>query len=104
MLKGHPNRIRVEGYTDDRPIRTSVYPSNWELSAARAGSVVRLFVENGVASPRLVAIGRAENRPVASNDSAEGRARNRRVTISILPESAGDNDLVPVATLSSAPQ
>lgn len=104
VLKGHPNRIRVEGYTDDRPIRTSVYPSNWELSAARAGSVVRLFVENGVASPRLVAIGRAENRPVASNDSAEGRARNRRVTISILPESAGDNDLVPVATLSSAPQ
>ena len=103
VLKAHPNRIRVEGYTDDRPIRTSVYPSNWELSAARAGSVVRLFVENGVASPRLVAIGRAENRPVASNDHADGRARNRRVTISILPESAGDNDLVPVATLSSAP-
>ena len=50
VLKGHPNRIRVEGYTDDRPIRTNVYPSNWELSTARAGSVVRLFVENGVAS------------------------------------------------------
>ena len=60
-----------------------------------------MFVENGVASPRLVAIGRAENRPVASNDHADGRARNRRVTISILPESAGDNDLVPVATLGN---
>ena len=100
VLRGYPNRIRVEGYTDDRPIRTSTYPSNWELSAARAGSVVRLFVEHGVGSSRLVAIGRAENRPIASNDSAEGRARNRRVTISILPESAGDDALVPTGKLN----
>ena len=100
VLRGYPNRIRVEGYTDDRPIRTSTYPSNWELSAARAGSVVRLFVEHGVGSSRLVAIGRAENRPIASNDSPEGRARNRRVTISILPESVGDDALVPVGKLN----
>ena len=52
-LTPQPNRVRVEGYTDDRPIKNAIYPSNWELSAARAGSVVRLFVENGIA-PRAV--------------------------------------------------
>jgi chemotaxis protein MotB len=80
------NPIRVEGYTDNIPIRTAFYPSNWELSAARAGSVVRLFTEHGVMSDRLVAVGYADNKPVAENASEEGRSRNRRVTIMILAE------------------
>jgi chemotaxis protein MotB len=78
------NSISVEGFTDNVPIKTSNFPSNWELSAARAGSVVRLFQENGIEPNRLVAVGRAENMPVADNTSAEGRARNRRVSITVL--------------------
>jgi len=82
--------IEVEGYTDNLPIATLQFPSNWELSSARASSVVRLFIEQGVAAGRLKAIGRADNAPVAGNDTPEGRARNRRVTITVLalpPES-----------------
>lgn len=78
------NSIRVEGYTDDRPINTVVFPSNWELSAARAASVVRRFAEHGVAPDRLGIIGWGEQRPAASNDSAEGRNQNRRVLIVVL--------------------
>jgi chemotaxis protein MotB len=81
--------IQVEGYSDDAPISTSQYPSNWELSAARASSVVRLFIDNGVAEPRLSVIGYGPNRPVASNDTPEGRARNRRVTVMISAETSG---------------
>ncbi|NDV12516.1 flagellar motor protein MotD [Crenobacter caeni] len=76
--------IKVEGFSDNVPIRNANYPSNWELSAARAGSVVRLLQENGVAAERLVAIGRAETRPLADNTSEQGRAQNRRVAITIL--------------------
>lgn len=78
------NSVSVEGFTDDVPIRTPVFPSNWELSAARAGSVVRLFQENGIAAERLVAVGRAANKPVTDNTTPEGRARNRRVSITVL--------------------
>lgn len=81
--------IEVEGYTDDAPIRTSQFPSNWELSAARASSVVRLFIDHGVAAARLSAIGYGPNRPVNSNDTPEGRARNRRVTVTILAQTPG---------------
>jgi len=80
--------IEVEGHTDDIPIATAQYPSNWELSSARASSVVRLLVENGVPAKRLAAVGLAENQPLAPNDSADGRARNRRVTITILSPDA----------------
>lgn len=80
--------IEVEGFTDDTPIRNSRFPSNWELSSARASSVVRMFIENGVAAPRLTAVGSAANHPVASNDTAEGRARNRRVTVTVLSPAA----------------
>lgn len=73
--------IKVEGHTDNVPIGTALYPSNWELSASRASSVVRLFVDAGVKPDRLTAAGYADQRPVAPNDSNEGRARNRRVTI-----------------------
>ena len=84
ILGPMPNRIHVEGFTDNLPIKTSVYPSNWELSAARAGSVVRLFELYGVDPSRLAAIGFGEHRPVADNTTADGRARNRRVVLVIL--------------------
>ena len=81
--------IQVEGYTDDVPISTTLFPSNWELSAARASSVVRLFSENGVAEQRLSVIGYGPNRPATGNETPEGRARNRRVTVMILAETPG---------------
>ena len=74
----------MEGHTDDNPIITSKFPSNWELSAVRASTVVRLLIDNGVMATRLTALGYGENRPVESNDTEEGRARNRRVTLMIL--------------------
>ncbi|MDP2761018.1 MAG: flagellar motor protein MotD [Sideroxyarcus sp.] len=76
--------VEVEGYTDDLPISTVKFPSNWELSSARASSVVRLFIEQGVRANQLKAIGHADNHPVAGNDNADGRARNRRVTVTVL--------------------
>lgn len=84
------NPIQVEGHTDNVPIRSPVFPSNWELSSARAGSVVRLFTEQGVPPARLVAIGYADNRPLDTNATPEGRARNRRVNILILHERQGE--------------
>jgi chemotaxis protein MotB len=86
VLAGTDNAIEVEGHTDREPIGTLQFPSNWELSGARASSVVRLFVENGVAAERLMAAGYADTRSVDSNDTLEGRARNRRVTVLIRPE------------------
>ncbi len=84
------HQIQVEGYTDNLPIKSPVFPSNWELSTARASSVIRLFAENGVAGDRMVAIGYADNRAVDSNDSPDGRSRNRRVTVMILAENQGN--------------
>lgn len=76
--------IEIEGHTDDIPIFTPQFPSNWELSAARASSVVRLFIDQGVAAERLRAVGLAAYHPVASNDTAEGRSKNRRVSVIIV--------------------
>jgi len=76
--------IEVEGYTDDIPIKTAQFPSNWELSSARASSVVRMMIENGVSSERLAAVGLASNHPLVANDSPENRDRNRRVSITIM--------------------
>lgn len=90
VLAATEQGIQVEGYTDNAPISTAQFPSNWELSAARASSVVRLFIDNGVAEPRLSVIGYGPNRPVAANDTSEGRARNRRVTVMILAETPGN--------------
>ncbi|MDO9601327.1 MAG: OmpA family protein, partial [Rhodocyclaceae bacterium] len=72
-----------EGHTDNAPINTPLFPSNWELSGARAASVVRLFIETGVDPRSLTATGYAEQRPIADNASAEGRQRNRRVAINM---------------------
>ncbi|MEO6750023.1 MAG: flagellar motor protein MotD [Casimicrobiaceae bacterium] len=85
-LAGIDNVIHIEGHTDNLPINTPLYPSNWELSGARASSVVRLFAANGVAPARLRAVGFADNKPIASNDTADGRQHNRRVTLLILAD------------------
>ena len=84
ILKKYPNKIQVEGHTDNNQISTGMYPSNWELSSARASSVVRAFITNGVQESQLTAIGYAANQPIESNNSEEGRYRNRRVAIKIL--------------------
>jgi chemotaxis protein MotB len=84
LLKDDPHAVQVEGHTDNQPIRNPSFPSNWELSAVRASAVVRLFIEAGVAPARLTAVGHGANLPVAPNESAEGRARNRRVAVTIL--------------------
>lgn len=76
--------IEIEGHTDNVPIKTPRFPSNWELSSARASSVARLFIEHGVAAGRLTVVGFADNHPVASNDTPEGRARNRRMTVTLM--------------------
>jgi chemotaxis protein MotB len=83
-LAPFPNSIRVEGHTDNRPIKTLAFFSNWELSAARAGSVVRVLQGQGVSPERLAVIGYGEFRPSHPNDSVEGRNGNRRVVIVIL--------------------
>ena len=75
----HP--VAVDGNTDNVPIRGSIYPSNWELSTARASTVVRTLIANGVDSQRLSAIGFADVRPVASNSTSTGQAQNRRVEV-----------------------
>jgi chemotaxis protein MotB len=75
--RAHP--VQVEGHTDPQPIHSDRFPTNWELSAARASSVVRTMVGDGVTAARLSAVGRAYLDPIAANDSAGGRARNRRV-------------------------
>lgn len=82
-------QLQIEGYTDDIPINSPQFPSNWELSSARASAVVRLFHANGVATERLVAVGYGENRPQDTNATPEGRARNRRVAVQILTDNAG---------------
>jgi chemotaxis protein MotB len=84
VLKPWPNAVRVEGHTDDRPIDTAAFPSNWELSAARAASVVHLFMDRGIAPARLAVLGFGQYRPVASNATAGGRNANRRVEVVIL--------------------
>ena len=80
------NLILVEGHTDPLPINSFQFPSNWELSAARASSVVRLFVDVGVRAERMMAVARADTKPIAENLTEDGRSRNRRVTIDILAD------------------
>jgi len=73
--------ISVEGHTDDVPIATERFPSNWELSTGRASTVVRFLIESGIVAERLEAIGHADTRPIDNNETSEGRARNRRVSL-----------------------
>ncbi|KMK77817.1 flagellar motor protein MotS [Alkalihalobacillus pseudalcaliphilus] len=84
LIEAIPNMIKVEGHTDNRPIATHRYPSNWELSGARASSVIRYFVENNeVEANRFLATGYGDTRPVVSNTNEENLQMNRRVVIII---------------------
>ncbi|MET1078165.1 MAG: flagellar motor protein MotD [Pseudomonas sp.] len=83
ILAPYENPVHVEGFTDNLPIRTSLYPTNWELSAARAASIVRMLAMDGLNPGRLAAVGYGEFQPVADNATAEGRGRNRRVVLVI---------------------
>lgn len=108
ILKESTNPIHVEGYTDNMPIETRQFPSNWELSAARAASVVRLFQESDLAPERMAAVGYGEFHPVADNASEEGRARNRRIAVVISKNEAVETaapqaETAPDYKLGSAP-
>ncbi|TDO94468.1 chemotaxis protein MotB [Halanaerobium saccharolyticum] len=85
ILKDIPNDIMIEGHTDNVPIRTNEFPSNWELSTARAVNVIKFLIEERNFDPaRLSAAGYSEYRPVADNSTAAGRAENRRVEVVVL--------------------
>jgi len=83
-----PNPVRIEGHTDNTPIHTAQFPSNWELSTARATHVLQFLIEAKIPPERMSAVGYGEYRPVASNNDAESRATNRRVDVVILSDSA----------------
>jgi chemotaxis protein MotB len=88
QLKQTNYQIVVTGHTDNKPIGAGLvarYPTNWELAGARAASVVRLFSGSGIPAPRLLAVSMADTRPVASNETPEGRAKNRRIEIRMRP-------------------
>jgi len=92
-VRRFPNMIRIEGHTDNIPIQSAEFPSNWELSSQRAINVARYFIDRHKIQPgRISTAGYAEYRPISSNDTAEGRARNRRVDIVILNEREGSRE------------
>ncbi|UCC80874.1 MAG: OmpA family protein [Candidatus Zixiibacteriota bacterium] len=85
VLGDIPNHVRIEGHTDNLPIRNMIYPSNWELSTYRATTCIRYLIENyGMEPDRVSAMGYSEYRPIADNSSVEGRNKNRRVDIVVL--------------------
>lgn len=86
ILKKYPNHMHVEGFTDNIPIKSVLYPSNWELSTARAMSVVHLFTREGLDPGRLAAVGYGEHKPTAPNNTEEGRAKNRKVVLVIMAD------------------
>ncbi|MBV1880641.1 MAG: flagellar motor protein MotD [Pseudomonadales bacterium] len=83
LLGKNKNSIQVEGFTDNVPIKSAKYPSNWELSTARASSIVRMLMLSNISPQRLAAVGYGEYQPIADNDSVEGRKQNRRVALII---------------------
>jgi chemotaxis protein MotB len=114
VINALPNAINVEGHTDDIPIGTLKFPSNWDLSSARATSVVQEFVKEGINPTRLSAIGYGEFHPIGDNTVEEGRFKNRRVTLVLMSQAFsryGANDeerakllnLVPTAASDSTP-
>jgi chemotaxis protein MotB len=89
QLKDIPrHRISVEGHTDNMPIATAQFPSNWELSAARASRVVRLLIQQGLDPSKLSAVGFGPEQPIADNATREGRSRNRRIELVLVPDAA----------------
>ncbi len=102
-LEGLDNPITVEGYTDSIPIRSAKYPSNWELSAARAAAVVGAFAEAGIDGSRLAAVGYGEQHPVDTNATVAGRAANRRVTLVIPRDADVQRGLTAIGAARSQP-
>ena len=91
-IRQMPDPVRVEGHTDNIPIQTAHFPSNWELSVARAVNVVKYFIESGNIDPhRLSAVGYGESRPLVANDTPANRMKNRRVEILLLTEGKQEN-------------
>ncbi len=84
VLKDKQYNLEVDGYSDDQPIKSPLFPSNWELSAVRASSVAREFVADGIAEDRLKVVGYGSNKPIAPNDNEQDRAKNRRVEVMVL--------------------
>ncbi len=102
QLGRSPHRVEVEGHTDNVPISGGLarrYPTNWELAGARAASVVRLFESAGIDGSRMRAVSLSQFNPVAANDSEDGRARNRRIEIRLLPDAGS-----PVGAAAMAPR
>ncbi len=103
MITVMDNFIRIEGHTDNVPMNSSTYPSNWDLSTARAANVVRLFYNNTNAAPeRLIAVGYGEYRPIADNSTEEGRSKNRRIDIILLSDKYNDLEEITLKTKDSA--
>ncbi len=98
ILNDYSNPIQVEGFTDNYPINTPRFPSNWELSAARAASVVHLLDIEGIQASRMSAIGYGEFKPIADNSSKEGRQKNRRIVLLVL---GSDENLRKIETFKS---
>lgn len=92
ILKNTDNPIRVEGHTDDLPINTAKFPSNWELSTTRATNVLRFLINEGLSGDRLSAVGYGEYHPIVTNDDEESRRKNRRVDILLIRESLRANE------------
>jgi chemotaxis protein MotB len=93
VLRDEPNALRVEGYTDNLPIATAQFPSNWELSSARAASIVHVMAGAGISPNRMAVVGYGEYQPVADNATPEGRNANRRVLLVILAAPQGPDAL-----------
>lgn len=103
ILAPFDNPIQIEGFTDNMPISTAQYPTNWELSAARAASIVRMLAMDGVQPERLAAVGYGEFQPIADNTDAVGRARNRRVVLVISKFTDNRRTTVTQADKNAAP-
>lgn len=107
VVKDVPNVINVEGYTDNVPISTGIYPSNWDLSSARATSVVKELVKNNIPPTRLSAVGYGEYHPIADNKDDDGRFKNRRVVLVLMSQAFaryGMTDEQRAKVLNFAPQ
>src|SRR5450830_1948152 len=103
ILKPFENPIHVEGFTDNFPIRTAQYPTNWELSSARSASIVRMLAMQGVNPGRLASVGYGEFQPVANNATVEGRAKNRRVVLVVSRNLDVRRSLIGTGTANASP-
>jgi chemotaxis protein MotB len=103
ILKPFDNPVHVEGFTDDQPIRTAQYPTNWELSSARASSIVRMLAIDGINPQRMAAVGYGEFQPIDTNTTAQGRGHNRRVVLVISRNLDVRRSLTGAGTANSTP-